>query len=226
MTPWERAFRENMMRIRTDRGMSQTELARALKNHGLPFHQQTVQRVEVGDRPIRLNEAFVISQILNVDMGMMTMRVSPDSEYLRQSVEKVQRKARVFVEDSSEVLSDLLSAAVDLIHEVWQSVSLYEQLDGAESPREMDKLTEWGVAFAIRVATVTRTLFLNGVMGTMALYENGVVFDPGTETVEALMRPELWSEQFPKSLELSQKSYADLMAAFPVSAGPGDDRQA
>lgn len=49
--------------------MSQSALARALSGMGLPFRQQMVQRVESGERPIRLNEAVALSRILGVPLG-------------------------------------------------------------------------------------------------------------------------------------------------------------
>jgi len=48
--------------------MSQTELARRIASYGLPFHQPTVQRVESGERPIRLNEAIVLCDILALEL--------------------------------------------------------------------------------------------------------------------------------------------------------------
>ena len=44
--------------------LSQTDLANRLRARGLTFHQQTVQKVESGDRAVRLDEAFVIAEIL------------------------------------------------------------------------------------------------------------------------------------------------------------------
>ena len=65
--PWEHTFRINLIYLRQLRGISQTGLAKLVKEEGLPFHQQTVQRIEDGKRPIRLNEAFVIARVLHVD---------------------------------------------------------------------------------------------------------------------------------------------------------------
>ncbi len=52
--------------------MTQAELAARVSEAGLPFHQQTIQRIESGTRPIRLNEAGVIALALGarlVDMS-------------------------------------------------------------------------------------------------------------------------------------------------------------
>lgn len=61
-----------MFRIREGKGMTQTDLARTLKTaYGLPFHQQTIQRIESGERPVRLNEANLIALILRTDLFQM-----------------------------------------------------------------------------------------------------------------------------------------------------------
>ena len=48
---WERNFRQQMQRLREAQEMTQTDLARSLKAFGLPFHQQTIQRIESGEVP-------------------------------------------------------------------------------------------------------------------------------------------------------------------------------
>ncbi len=55
--------------------MSQSELARVLRDAGHPFHQQTVQRVEIGDRPVRLQEAFAIADALGSTPEQMVRSV-------------------------------------------------------------------------------------------------------------------------------------------------------
>jgi transcriptional regulator with XRE-family HTH domain len=69
---WEHNFRHHMARLRGDKGMTQTDLARALRDQfGLRFHQQIIARIEAGERPIRLNEAVLIARTLNVDLAAM-----------------------------------------------------------------------------------------------------------------------------------------------------------
>jgi len=48
--------------------MSQAALARELENRGLPFRQQTIVKVEKGQRPLRLIEAEEIANALEVDI--------------------------------------------------------------------------------------------------------------------------------------------------------------
>lgn len=96
LDPWEGAFLQNMIRARRRAAWSQAELAHHLREGGgLPFHQQTVQRIEKGLRPLRLSEAVVIVKILK--MGDLTTAISPDTadgaqSALRTSVRIAQRE--------------------------------------------------------------------------------------------------------------------------------------
>jgi len=71
--PWERTFVENVTRARKAADMSQTELGKRIAAKGLPFHQQTVQRIENGSRPVRLNEAVVIAEVLYLEFPDVMM---------------------------------------------------------------------------------------------------------------------------------------------------------
>lgn len=64
----EQSFRSNLRSLREARGLTQGHLAAALKQDGLPFHQQTVQKIESGERPPRLAEAIAIARVLGVDL--------------------------------------------------------------------------------------------------------------------------------------------------------------
>lgn len=70
---WERNLRERMVVFREAKNLTQTDLARNLRSrYKLPFHQQTIQRIESGERPIRLNEAYLIAQELGADLFQLT----------------------------------------------------------------------------------------------------------------------------------------------------------
>lgn len=75
--PWEAAFASHLKRARERLQMSQTELARQAAEQGLPYHQQTVQRVETLARPIRLNEALVLAGIVGEDLAAMLSSPTP-----------------------------------------------------------------------------------------------------------------------------------------------------
>lgn len=65
---FDEAVGRNIQELRKARGMSQAALARALEERGLPFRQQTIVKVEKGQRPLRLIEAEEISMALEVDI--------------------------------------------------------------------------------------------------------------------------------------------------------------
>ncbi len=67
----EEMFRRRMEQRRRELGLSQSALADRLREQGLPFHQQTIQRIEAGDRNVRLDEAFVIAESLNAELAWM-----------------------------------------------------------------------------------------------------------------------------------------------------------
>jgi len=87
--PWEDNFIKRMIELRTAK-MSQTELARQLSGRGLPFHQQTVQRIEKGERPLRLNEAHAIAEILGSDPADMARTITSDEQELQHAIGELQ----------------------------------------------------------------------------------------------------------------------------------------
>jgi transcriptional regulator with XRE-family HTH domain len=87
--PWEDNFIKRMIELRTAK-MSQTELARQLNDRGLSFHQQTVQRIEKGERPLRLNEAHAIAEILGSDPVDMARTVTSDEQELQHTIGELQ----------------------------------------------------------------------------------------------------------------------------------------
>lgn len=86
---WELFFVENMRRLRESSGMTQTDLAKKLRARGLPFHQQTIQRVENGDRPLRLNEAFAICEEFGVDLDTMVSHSITDAEEVSVHIQQL-----------------------------------------------------------------------------------------------------------------------------------------
>ncbi|WP_280364179.1 helix-turn-helix domain-containing protein [Nocardia abscessus] len=78
MTPQqiERDFAAAFKQWRELRGMSQTELAHKASEVGLPFHQQTVARIESGERPVRVPEAVLLSAVLGVRLVDLVHQLS------------------------------------------------------------------------------------------------------------------------------------------------------
>ena len=95
--PWEENFVKQMVELRIVK-MTQTELARQLTARGLPFHQQTVQRVEKGERPLRLNEALAIAEILGSDPLDMVRPRTTEEHDLQHRIGEVRWSAGQVVE--------------------------------------------------------------------------------------------------------------------------------
>lgn len=64
-------FTENMIDVRKHLGWTQEDLAERLKDAGLKFYPQTVQKIETGERRIQLAEAIEIAAALDRDLEMM-----------------------------------------------------------------------------------------------------------------------------------------------------------
>lgn len=123
--------------------MTQTDLARELQRYGLRFHQQTVQRIEAGERPVRLNEAYVIAQVLDVDLRSMTMSGAPADRDVLYAVDRLRRGS-----------GGTASALAELFWE-WGGdleplgLALSERIQ--RSPDSLDEVTRWGLAWVMKV---------------------------------------------------------------------------
>lgn len=66
--------------LRRELGLKQGELAAALFERGLKLPQSSVHRLEVGQRPLRVNEAAVIADFFKVSMESLWESASQPSE--------------------------------------------------------------------------------------------------------------------------------------------------
>ena len=63
--PLGQTFAREVRRLRELRGLSQTDLAARLRDrYGLKFHQATIDRLEKGVRPCRLDEVYALAEVL------------------------------------------------------------------------------------------------------------------------------------------------------------------
>ena len=113
--PWEQNFISEMKRIRLLRNMTQTDLARELQRLGLKFHQQTIQRIETGERPVRLNEAHLIANALEAKMASMEAAVSPSIRDLRYTLDHVRRIAISVALDLQDMAGEYEDALAELL---------------------------------------------------------------------------------------------------------------
>lgn len=121
---WESNFRMQMRLLREVKGLTQTDLAKSLKVWGLPFHQQTIQRIETGERPVRLDEAFLIARELGVSLDYMTTVSSPGLRDMKYAVDKLRRETESLHEAVSEALPDWMAAYEGLAYEVLLCVKM------------------------------------------------------------------------------------------------------
>lgn len=88
---WELNFRAQMKHRRETSGDTRAAFAKRLAAMGLPYHQPTVQRVEDGERPVRLDEAFVIAQALGTTVDAMTKPLTSAGEAIDAERETLMR---------------------------------------------------------------------------------------------------------------------------------------
>jgi transcriptional regulator with XRE-family HTH domain len=67
----EEVFVEQIKARRLGKGWTQTDLARMMKERGFGFHQQTIQRIEDLQRPVRLEEAYAFASVFGTDVSSM-----------------------------------------------------------------------------------------------------------------------------------------------------------
>lgn len=105
-SPWEHNFRQHVKLRRELLEMTQTDLAKQMKRRGFAFHQQTIQRIESGDRPIRLDEAFMLAEILQSRLSTMTS--SPDAGLgdLVYAIDRLRRESVSMDEGVKELFFD------------------------------------------------------------------------------------------------------------------------
>jgi len=74
----EQRFAANLRLLRERQGISQVKLAQEMAARGWPWRQQTVTRVENGQRMIRFGEATALAEILDTPLERFT-RAGPEA---------------------------------------------------------------------------------------------------------------------------------------------------
>jgi transcriptional regulator with XRE-family HTH domain len=69
----------NLALLRKAKGYSQSDLALLLEQHGLPFQQQTILKIEKGARPLKLQEALTVAEVLDADLAALTQTYGNDA---------------------------------------------------------------------------------------------------------------------------------------------------
>ncbi len=77
----------NVQRFRKAAGLSQADLAHALNQRGASFQQQTVLKVEKGSRPLKLDEAVMIADILKMPVFDLLIMRADAGELVEAAIE-------------------------------------------------------------------------------------------------------------------------------------------
>lgn len=161
----ETVFRESMKRRREMLGVNQTELARRMKASGYSFHQQTIQRVEAGERPIRLDEAYAIAEILDTTVESMTRALRADVSETVYAVERFRRESSRLYDDIAEVTGDWQEAFDEVFAEFARSV-----------PQTGERVDDWS---ALLAAWTLKGLWAFESINELLTFLNGISNEEG-----------------------------------------------
>jgi len=204
--PWERNFRQQLQRLRESKGMTQTDVARELRILGLAFHQQTIQRIETGERPVRLNEANLIAKVLGVTVDAMTTGGSPPTQAIRYAVDRLRMGASTTAEQLGEVTEEVVEDLSALLVAI-----------GDRGADLADPFVIWGTTWALAaydaiVKIIDARSSLAAISGAVTFYDSVAL-----EAVRELRSGRDWT------IPSSRDEFNDLYAAFP---GDHDDSKA
>ena len=101
-------FGHNVRRLRERRELSQTALADAMREHGHPWHQSTVYRIESGRQPVSYWEAVDLAEILETSMDSFAWKPAEENaaDHLYMEANRLRGCAR----DLMYAIGALLSA--------------------------------------------------------------------------------------------------------------------
>lgn len=160
----DRAFVAAMKAARDTAGMSVNEFARiAREEHGLAFHPSTVQRIERGERPLKLHEALVVAKMLGTSVEEM-MSGGAEKGILNRAyvqadlVQGIAVRTRALAEECRSVVGAMEALRRD-IEKAGDSL-------GPVSRRVLDGVTGEGGREALSVAAAT----LDGVVESIGPY--------------------------------------------------------
>lgn len=145
-------------RLRTERGWSQAQLGQKLSPYGFDLTQTTVAKLELGQRPLRLNEVAAIAHLFGVTVPDLLgqaasaplvdpMRALDDPDFADLVRERLQLQAQIGeltkeydgIQMDADVLAHKLHALHARLEERRQRLA---QLDSAIAERRLDLLAE------------------------------------------------------------------------------------
>jgi transcriptional regulator with XRE-family HTH domain len=94
MSP-DQIFVDRMLQLRKACGWTQTDLAKRMKQAGFPFHQQTVAKIENGERPVRLSESVALAGILGADLALMLGQSPSELDFVHYQARIAELEMRI-----------------------------------------------------------------------------------------------------------------------------------
>lgn len=104
----EATVAKNLRWLRESHGLSQEQLGSDLALHGFGMHYTTVAQVEVGARPLRLNEVAALAALFRVPIESLWQEraQTPDE---REAEVQDKRKAAARAADAEQMTADYYS---------------------------------------------------------------------------------------------------------------------
>lgn len=104
----------NLGTYRTARGLSQAALAAAMSADGGHMHAQTIQKIEVGARPLRYSEALRICDVLKIGVAQL----ADGADHARATARYLQRFGALsrMTDELDDFAGRLAPILVDLAH--------------------------------------------------------------------------------------------------------------
>ncbi|GAA3698953.1 hypothetical protein GCM10022377_09960 [Zhihengliuella alba] len=137
----EELFGRVVAMIRKHENLSQREFAERLTRRGMPVDASAVSRIEKGTRSVRLVEALVIAEVLDVDLNTLAGL----SETPGQSLRHARKAADRAMQEALPRLVAMGWALLDAQDLLDSEPSLLEQLtdDAGGGPRDAEDYLAW-----------------------------------------------------------------------------------
>lgn len=189
--PWEDNFRQHVKLRRELLELTQTDLAKQMKRKGFAFHQQTIQRIENGDRPIRLDEAFMLAEILQSRISTMTSPPDAGLGSLVYAIDRLRHESAQMSEGLHELFAEDWFERFDELHGAFQEV--FEQYSHESTPE-----------VRVAAAWVIKAVWAFDALNDLLVFLNGISSESG------VWREDVLTKDIPSSLQWLEDDEADL----------------
>jgi transcriptional regulator with XRE-family HTH domain len=145
----EHAFGKAVRDVRRTRGWTQEQLRRRLLDgYGIDLSKTAMARLELGQRPIRLNEVHAIAQLLGIDMSGFGREPSVGERLNRGA--RVANERLAAVQQEIRMVSDALARAdtermrlIETLQELNHTASVLDKIYKVMVGNQQD--SEWAV---------------------------------------------------------------------------------